>query len=95
MKTGLRIAVLCTIALAAAYGDKVQAADVTTRSVATDGRVPSVADPVKPVVNGQEMTRRQFLDKYRTNLQQAAQTPCVLVLREQRKSSTDGPMPKW
>lgn len=46
MKTGLRVAVLCTAVLAAACGDKVQA----------------VEDPSNPVVNGVAMKRQELLE---------------------------------
>lgn len=58
-------------------------------------QVPAVEDPSNTVVNGMAMKRQEFLEKYCMSQERAGQTPCVLVLREERKSSTVGEMPKW
>jgi len=91
MKAWRRLAVPCMAVVLLAFGGTVGAADAPSEPV----KGPTVKDSSNPVVDGVAMTRREFLNKYCTSLEQAGQTRYVLVLRAQRMSATNGKMPNW
>jgi len=60
---------------------------------ACGSNVPEVDDPDNIVIDGEKLTKAQFLERFCAG--KSDNETCMKILQANRKSSTRGEMPKW